>query len=349
MKVAPLVIHVARSGDIYFTEWASNKLGAQVRVVRMSGGDAGRLNTIAGNGLSDSRADEGAIATDTGLANPFDVFCDEHGDVLIAESDYGNHPRILNVSAKDGRVRVIAGSLDPHSGFFKNGSFARTTSLRYAWSVCVADSTVYFSDGYRVVRISSEGRLYIVAGMALDGYQGVTPNNSPAILATLDGIGMIRPGASDSELLITCVYDASIYRIDLPSGLIYVEAGVSSVPLSPDVVDGNLATQIGMVNPGDAVYDPRSNDVFIASSSNNVVLRMFSENGTMKVVTGNGARGAINDTYAQDATQVPLANPGAVALCPDNGLVILDRHNCLLLLVDLLVSCRSRVPLMSFV
>ena len=78
-QVTPGCLHIAPNGDIYFCDYGST--GHQVRVLRRSGTDAGRIFTIAGNG-SMMLAVDGALATETGLSDVWDVFFDAgSGDV----------------------------------------------------------------------------------------------------------------------------------------------------------------------------------------------------------------------------------------------------------------------------
>jgi hypothetical protein len=321
-------VHVAPNGDIYYCESAN-----QVRVLRMSGQESGRIFTVAGNGAQLSASD-GALATNTGLARASDAYCDNNGDVLIAENDPA-YPRILRVSASDGRIRTVAGTLVAEwEDYFVDGANALTTPLGVVNSVCSVSERVYFSDGWRVAFVSS-GLLRVLSGQvprsASPSFDGIS-----AVAASYHGIQLIRLGAKDTELIVPSGSDATVYRIDLLESRVFVEAGFrTSSAVTPGSSDGVLAPKMRLNTPSDAIFDPLSGDVFIANSGGNVVVRVFAQSGTIKVVAGNGEPGAIHNISVPDATTVSLRRPWGLLLDGRGGLVFSDRYNCLVYRLDI--------------
>ena len=156
-----------RTGDVYFLEGT-----ATIRVIRAGGPTAGLITTIAGTGAS-SPAVVGALATETGFSDIYDVCTTPGGDVIIAENDNFRSPRVLRVSARDGRVSVVAGdgatvlsdAFAHAENYFASGAPA-TTPLLGATAVYASPSgVVYFADNFRLVRADPvNGTLTVLAG-----------------------------------------------------------------------------------------------------------------------------------------------------------------------------------------
>jgi hypothetical protein len=308
----------------------------------MSGPGAGRIFTVAGNGNGTfSPAIDGANAAEAGLVNIWDVYVESSGDVLIAENgirSYYMNPLIYRVSASDGRIHVIAGnasaSYDPL--YIADGTPALKPFLESALAVCTAapSGTVYFADFWNVMYISKAGLLYVLGGRGT-----VTIDGGPASDSFFSGVYALRPGATDADLLVTSVNDATVYRIDLYSRRVYVEAGVRlSNAISPQSSDGARATLTPFVSPNDAIYDAISGDVFVSDFGGNTIVRIFASNATVQVVAGNGLRGAVSNDFISDATEVPLNNPYGIVLDGHGGLIFADTNNCLIHRVDFAVS-----------
>lgn len=326
-------VHVSSNGDVFFCDYTTGPY--RIRVLRMSGPDAGRVFDVAGNGSS-SRAIEGALSTQAGVSGPYDVCAMSSGDVLIAENDHGVHPRILRVSGTDGLVRVIAGNASLNwEVYFDNGTGALAVSLFAVTAVCADDTRniIYFAEYYRVVSLVN-CVLYV-----LGGHPGITTLNvdgEPAAVWGAAALWGLRLRATPEHLIITSSSDLTVYRMNLSSSRVYAEAGHRfTTPMTPKAVDGMLATEVSLVHPTDVAFDPISGDLFTTVQARNVVLRVFSQNGTVKVVAGNGMVGVVNNESTSDATSVPLAQPSSLVLDGRVGLVVADWYNCLILRIDL--------------
>ena len=303
----------------------------------MSGPWAGRIFTVAGNG-SRALATDGALGNETGLSGPIDVFSAVGGDVLIADYNLEQHCRILRVSARDSRVRVLAGSATAESPeWFPSDSPALSTSLIRVTSVCQAAHTadVYFSDTQRVIRITDDARLVVVAGVP-PALAGPFYDGGLASQASFSSIALMRPGLTPASILLTNLYDGTAYRVDLAADRVFVEAGnLRTASLTQETAVAALASRTHLEYPYDVNFDPVSGDIFIAVLASDVVLRVFARDGTAKVVAGTGFRGNIDGYSAPDATKVALWHPDCVLPDASGGLVICDYRNCLLERVDL--------------
>lgn len=303
----------------------------------MSGLQSGRVFTVAGNGSS-ALSVNGALATQTGLSTTYDVFCEQSGDLLIADNDE-MHPRILRVSGADGRIRAIAGTATASfSGtWFADGSVALETALPGAWTVCSAapSGTVYFSDSQRVIRISSDGKLYVLAGQT-PTERGASRDGAPFSSSGFSGVGLLRTGVSDKEIILTTAYDASVYRLDLEAKVVHFEAGIlHNAALSEQASSGALATLAVLDTPSDFAYDHATGDVFIAVSIADMIIRVHSADGTLRSVISSS-----------NITAPGLAYPTCVALDGKGGVVICDHAQCLVRRVALQV-CVAFVYILS--
>jgi hypothetical protein len=332
LQINAYCFHMAPNGDMYYCDWTGS--ASQIRVIRASGPDEGRIFTVAGDGTSWPSVD-GAFANETGLASAFDVWVESNGDVLIAVSGY--YARVLRVSASDGRIRALAGNDTGvwTTSYIADGTPALQPVLTGAYSVCTAapSGTVYFSNYWTVAYIK-RGLLYTLGGNDYTTIDGGPVSNSSFL-----GVYSVRPGVTDWELIVTSNRDATVYRIDLDTQRIYVEAGVRiSNPVGRSS-NGARATQVNLVSPSDVAQDPISGDVFISDMGGNTIMRIFATNGTTSIVAGNGQRGAVTNVSNADATNVPLRRPYALLCDGHGGLVFSEFENCLIQRVELAVRC----------
>ena len=333
----------ATTGDIYFCEGDT-----VVRVIRASGPDAGLLVTVAGNGSALSSID-GALATATGFSDIRDVHTAPNGDLVIAENDHYFNPRIIRVSAIDGRARTVVGSAlvsstgsvtnDLDSAYFLQGAPANSP-LTGAISVYVEKTTgaLYFSDNTRIGRLTSGGTLDIVAGL-LPSQSAPVIDGGPPSYTTLFLITGLRVGSGPGEIIVVDTGAEVVYRLDLVAQRVVAVLGpVQLHPLTPELTRGSssslLATDIPLPAPYDVTYDPNTGDVYSALASGDVIVKVSARDGTMSVIAGTGYPGCAGDNVA-DATLAELIHPTSISLDGYGHLIIADRRCCLLRRLDL--------------
>ncbi|EAY24439.1 conserved hypothetical protein [Microscilla marina ATCC 23134] len=96
----PFFVYVDNdNGDIYFTEYAGNK-------VRKVNGSDGKISTIAGDGTNSTTGD-GGLATAATVNNPLGIYLDAAKNIYFAE--FAGH-RIRKINASDGNINTIVGT-----------------------------------------------------------------------------------------------------------------------------------------------------------------------------------------------------------------------------------------------
>lgn len=339
---APSCLEAALNGDIYYCEVAPG--GATVvRAIRASGPNAGRLETVAGDGSS-GYAQDGALARSSGFAFIADAFFDERDQsLLIAElgpwvlTFYISNSQITRVS-RDGVISVIAGNVSsPWRDWFVSGTPALSASLNFVTTVCASgDGTVYFAEFPRVVRVSN-GVLTVLAGRASNPVVSYTwalfVDGAPASTSSLGDVYRMRPDNATGSLIISDVIAGVVYRLYPASGAMQTMAGRT---IAAPVVPGAsvLATQAGFPSPNDVDVDGKTGDVYGTLSPSNVVVRLSAKDGLLSVVAGTGQLGC-GPAFVTDATTASLADPYCAVLDGTGGLIICDYSNCLLRRVDL--------------
>lgn len=320
-------------GDVYFCDGYSS-----VRVVRAAGPSAGRLLTVAGDGSSTHSVD-GALANETGLSGVMDVCLGLNGDLIIAENDWGQFPRILRLSSRSGRVHAVAGSADTtvrfvydqpsESAYYHDGARALGTPLPFAVSVCVQPTSgaIIFSDGLRIVLITAEGTLRILAGRQ-HAAATMTIDGAPAVESTL-AFPFVRPG-HDGSILVT---DASaVYRIDMATGLMHVIAGPAQrKQITPAYLGGGVrATSLALPSQSisDVEIDAATGDMFLPVLFANVILRVYAGNGSVGIIAGSGSP-ICTAANAMDAMAIGVPSPTGVALDGRGGLLSPRKHAAL--------------------
>lgn len=333
-------------GDVYFCDGRN-----VVRVVRAAGPAAGQLQTVAGDG-SAARSVDGALANETGFSDLWDASLTPNGDLVIAENDGFQYPRILLLSRSSGRVRALAGSADTtatysytgptNAGLFFDGAQALGTPLLGAVSVCVqpVSGAVFFSDGYRVISLTAAGTLRILAGRR-QAAASLVIDGAPSIESTFSGVPLVRPGGKAS--LIVTDTGTAVYRIDLATGRMHVVAGPAlHEDITPASLQGGVfATSLTL--PRNSLEDiavDETGDVFLPILSANVILRVFAANGTASVIAGSGSPACTADGIS-DATAVGVPSVTGVALDGRGGLVFTERDCCLVLRLNLSNSALS--------
>jgi uncharacterized protein (TIGR03437 family) len=138
----------------------------------------GTITTVAGNGRGLSCfSGDGGPALSAQLNGPGGVAVDSANNVFFA--DFGNF-RIRRVSP-DGIVTTVAGNGTP--GFSGGGGSALAAQLSDLGSVAVdSTGTLFFMDGSRIRKVSSDGVIATVAGTGSPGYSG---DGGPATKAKL--------------------------------------------------------------------------------------------------------------------------------------------------------------------
>jgi sugar lactone lactonase YvrE len=159
----PCGVAVARSGDLYFSDYNNHR----IRKVTVS---TGKLSTVAGTGKPGYSGD-GRPATSAQLNDPSDVTLDAKGNVYIADT---NNQRIRKVSASTGAISTIAGN--GKKGFSGDGGLAISAEFNSPNALTLdASGNLYIADtsNHRIRKLTvSTGTISTLAGNGRAGYSG---------------------------------------------------------------------------------------------------------------------------------------------------------------------------------
>jgi len=217
---APAGLAVDRAGNLYIADPA----GHVVRRVD----PAGRISTVAGNGVPGFLGDGGPAAA-ASLNAPADVTVSPAGDLYIA--DRGNH-RIRRVDPS-GVISTFAGT--GQAGFSGDGGPATLARLSSPAGVAIdALLNVIIADtgGRTVRRVTADGWISRLAG---SGQPGSSGEGGPARLAAMEAPTAVAV-ADDGMLYIADAGNGRVLSV-APDGLLraVVSSGQLGAPLSLSV------------------------------------------------------------------------------------------------------------------
>ena len=173
----PTGVAVDAAGNVYFTDYANNK----IRKVTVS---SGVITTIAGNGNAAYSGDKGP-ALNAGM-DPYDIAIDTPGNLYVADH-LNNRVRKIGL---DGIITTVAGSGVP--GYAGDGGPAVAAELALPSGVAVDSAgNLYIADyGNSVVRrVTSTGLITTIAG-------------TPGVLTPSTGDGGAAVGAQLNPLRV---------------------------------------------------------------------------------------------------------------------------------------------------
>ena len=278
----------------------------------------GDIHAFAGIGLRGYSGDGGA-ATAARFGTPYGVFASGDGSVYISDS---TNQRIRKVDPQ-GDVSTIAG--DGKAGFSGDGGKATDAQVHNPAQLCMdAAGNLYFADSAnnRVRRVDPSGTITTVAGTGKEGFSG---DNGPAALASLNhplGVAVDSQGgiyiADSANHCVRKVDQAGIVRAYAGTG----EAGYSG--------DGGQAANARLDYPAGLAVDAEDN-LYIADYYRHCI-RKVTPSGVITTYAGTGEAGYSGDGGA--ATAAMLNYPSGVAAGPSGSLIIADRYNQSIRLVD---------------
>ncbi|HEU0119537.1 MAG TPA: hypothetical protein VFQ91_03355 [Bryobacteraceae bacterium] len=298
----PVGIAIDKDGRRYIAEVGS-------RTIRRIGLD-GTLATVYGNGRDGGDGDGGA-ASNASFRKPVSLAFDTANNLYIA--DEGDHR--VRVVSPDGVIRSFAGT--GTAGRAGVGGLATRAQLSAPSAVAVdAFGSILIADtgNHRILKITSDGLVSLVAGTGEPGYAG---DGFAAYQAKLQSPGAMAP-ASDGTLFFADAGNRRIRRIDL-NGTIRTVAGSG---LDGDQrnacapMDANLGWVAGLALDG-------AGTLWISDSKNHRVSALDAS-CLYAPIAGTGAAGFQDGNRAGESQ---FNEPRALAVLADGSILVADSFN----------------------
>ena len=270
---------------------------------------------------------DGGEATKAELKGFGGMAVDSYGNIYIADI---NNQRIRKVNSL-GIITTIAGS--GTQGYSGDGGEATNATLNYPERVVVdSEGNLYFSDrdNNRIRKISTSGIITTIVG---NGNAGFTGDGGQAIAAELNHpLGLAID--SKNNLYISDLNNHRIRKVN-SLGVISTIAGNGSSGFSGDY---GPATSAQLSFAYDITVDARGN-LYISDNKNERV-RMVDHSGIIKTIVGNGTGGFSGD--GAEAKDAQINNPGELAITLNGNLLIADRNNGRIRMIEGLTSENSK-------
>jgi RHS repeat-associated protein len=304
----PRSVATAPDGSIYLNEIS------RIRRVDRSG----TITTVAGTGVRGYDGD-GGPATAAQLSAFGELAVGADGALYIC--DTGN-ARIRKVH--NGAITTIAGdggSWGGGSAPYPDGARATETSIVFPDGIAAApDGTIYFTSNGYIERITSDGKLYRVAG-------GPLRSRDDGVSSTDADIGEARLAVDDDGMLfLTDPNDGRVRRIGA-DGRMETVAGRRGCLGGDSPGDGGPALE-ACIDPWNLAVDGHGR-IFIAERFRKVV-RIVDTDGVITRMAGTGNSVFPPVTGGGLARTTPVSAPWDVAALPDGSVVVLDFDSDLL-------------------
>lgn len=293
----PWAVTLDKAGNLYLCD--GNK------VKKISPAYNGIITTIAGSGYYGYTGDS-CLATNAGMAGPFDLTFDSKGNMYIADAI---NNRIRKVNIHDS-ITTIAGT--GIGGYNGDSILAINATLNYPMGVAVDSiGNVYVADrdNHRIRKIDTAGIITTIAGTGVKRY---SPDSVKADTAALEGPIRIRVNEK-GEIFFT----DSIERVrKIVKGIITTIAGNGIEGYSGD---GGPAT---MAELSAAAIDLDTlGNLFIADDLAGLIRKVNSA-GIISTVAGGGSTMGDGGDPLKALLAVPqgvtVNNLGDIYIC-DNG------------------------------
>lgn len=304
-------VAVDASGEVYISHRSQNR----IRKISKDG----TITTIAGNGTAGFSGD-GGPALNAALNFPAGLCVDKTGNLFVA--DRNNH-RVRRIDTS-GIITTIAGNGEPD--WMGDDEPAVNASLHFPSDVsCSSGGELYVSDrsNSRIRKIDAQGIITTVAGLGPPDFGGDFGPAQDALLKYPFGIELDK----DGNLFIADRGNNRIRKV-ATDGTITTVAGDGNHFFSGDY---GPARRASLAFPTDVASDSQGN-LYIADRNNNRI-RKVDTFGIITTVMGIGEYEYNGDNEVASETTLHL--PFALAMAPDDNLIVVDRSHFRVRKVDL--------------
>jgi uncharacterized protein (TIGR03437 family) len=267
----------------------------------------GTINTVVGNGNGNFAGDNGPATS--AQIDPVAVALDSQGNLYIAD---GFNYRIRKVDT-NGIITTIGGN-GTEGDLGDNGPASRA-EISFVTDLAVDNvGNVYLADyfNYEVRKIDTAGMMTAFAGGVQSG--PIEEEGIPATMAVMDPDGVAFDGSGNVYISDANLYNTTIRRVDLSTGLIYTVAGSGVVGFTGDggpALAAELNEPAGLAVSGGVIY--------FADASNERVRKIV--NYTITTVAGTGIRDN------GPATNAFLNFPEGIAIDGSGDILVADTGN----------------------
>ncbi len=291
------------AGNMYIADFCNNR----IRKVT----PAGIISTVAGTGAA-GRTGDGAAATSAAVGSPQGLAVDASGNIYIAQ--YDGYVRKINSA---GIISTIGGTLSS-SGSYADGAPATDSYFSGAADIAVdAAGVVYVvsQSDQRVIKITTSGQAYTVAGNRTAGYSGDGGQATNAKLNQPAGIALDNSG----NLYIVEEQGCVVRKVN-SAGIISTIAGTGSYGFASD---GVAATISKLYYPTGVAVDA-TGAVYIANTQDNKIVKI-DHAGMMHFVAGIGSCGYTGD--GGNSLMASVEKPHGVSFDIHGNLIIAASAN----------------------
>lgn len=234
----------------------------------------GYLTHLVGNGSNGYNGD-GKLATESSLANPYDVRVDSKGNIYIA--DVFNH-RIRKVDGK-GILTTVAGTGVP--GYSGDGGLAVNAQLNTPYGIILDkndDLLIADSENHVIRKVGKDGIIHTFAGSGQRGYDG---DGGAALAAKFDSPQALAIDSQD-RIYIVDEHNNAIRVIEV-NGTVRTLVGAKGPGFSGD---GGPASLAQIADPESLLV--RKDGSILISARDNSRLRLVSPDGVISTFAGKG-------------------------------------------------------------
>ncbi len=344
-------------GNVYLADSTNDRIEMVSAVTGSFFGQptrAGRIYTIAGNGVNGFSGD-GGPATSAEIRWPFGVTVDRHGNVLFADT---NNQRVRVVAARSGKFygqRMTTGDIYTIAGggteWPANGGAGAAAAIQPGGVAVDSAGNVLITTGYyssedacsiafgRVLVLAATtgtfygqpmtaGDIYTIAGGLTPGGDGGPATSAEIVGAcgvATDAVGNVVVAATDDQdIRVIAVKSGTFYGQSMTAGDIYTVAGGGT-----SLANGIPAVRALVRHPEGIAVDAAGNIIVACAYRGNRVRVVAARSGRFygrQMTAGDiytiagGGYGIVPD--GRLATAVSLLTPEAVAVEPNGDLLV---------------------------